>query len=139
MTASSGASLSGLSGPASGESPAISWGDPVVVRLHGEHDLSTVAELAEMLAMPVALGTGDVVVDLRRVTFLSSSTVGVFIRTRDVLLERSRRLMIRRPSSMARRVLGIGGIGDLIEPNRDEICTDHAPRAPLSAIAFKGR
>ncbi len=102
-----------------------------VVWLQGEHDVYTVDALSETLAGAMALDDCDLVVDLSAVEFMGAATVGVLIRTRDVLQSRSRSLVLRSPTRCARRILDLCGQGDLLEPHRAD-----APPAtgPASAL-----
>jgi anti-anti-sigma factor len=79
--------------------------DQAVVWLLGEHDISTVVELSATIDQAMALGDGDLVVDLSGVEFMGAITVGVLLRTRRHLQMRSRSLALRSPSARARRVL----------------------------------
>ncbi|HEV8115248.1 MAG TPA: STAS domain-containing protein [Acidimicrobiales bacterium] len=88
------------------------------VRLQGEHDLSTVERLGTALVEAATTGTGDVVVDLRGVTFMDAATVGCLIRGRNLLaMSETRKLYLRHPSDAARRLLELVGSGDLIQPD----------------------
>jgi anti-anti-sigma factor len=87
-----------------------------VVWLRGEHDISTVAALAETMARAIAVGDADVVVDLRGVQFMDAATVGVIIRAREFLRLRSRSLRLRSPSTRARHVFDLCGLADLLDP-----------------------
>ncbi len=90
--------------------------DRTVVWLRGEHDVSTVAALSEMMARAIALDDADVVVDLSEVQFMGAATVGVVIRAREFLRLRSRLLVLRSPSECARRTLELCGHTDLLDP-----------------------
>jgi anti-anti-sigma factor len=90
--------------------------DGSVVWLRGEHDVSTVAALSEILARAIALDDGDVVVDLSEVQFMGAATVGVIIRAREFLRLRSRLLVLRSPSECVRRILDVCGHADLLDP-----------------------
>jgi len=85
-------------------------GDRIVVWLRGEHDISTVAALSEMMDQAIALGDGDLIVDLSNVDFMSAATVGIIVRTRECLRLRSRSLALRSPSVRSRRVLDLCGV-----------------------------
>jgi anti-anti-sigma factor len=98
-----------------------------VVRLRGEHDLSTVDALSESLAAAIALDDVDVVVDMSEVQFMGAATVGVLIRARELLRMRSRSLVVRSPSWCARRVLESCGDTELL---------DGVEATPLSAPAL---
>jgi anti-anti-sigma factor len=54
-------------------------GDRWLVSVEGEHDLSTAEDLRDKLAAIFRTGT-TVVVDLSRVTFMDSSTLGVLVK-----------------------------------------------------------
>ena len=84
---------------------------PVVV-LGGEHDSSTVAALAMTLARAIAADDGDLVLDLIGVKFMDAATVGVIVRARAFLGERSRCLTLRSPSTCAARALMLYGVED---------------------------
>jgi anti-anti-sigma factor len=89
-----------------------------VVWLRGEHDVSTVAALSDTLAGAMAIDDCDLVVDLSEVEFMGAATIGVLVRARELLQSRSRSLVLRSPSSCARRILDLCGQGDLLEPRR---------------------
>jgi anti-anti-sigma factor len=76
-----------------------------VVRLRGEHDLTTVAALAKTLTEVIAFDHRDVVVDLSEVEFMGLATVDVLLRARALLALESRFLVLRSPSPPARRLL----------------------------------
>jgi anti-anti-sigma factor len=92
----------------------------VVVRLRGEHDLATVTELSATLARAITLGDADLVVDLSQVEFMGAATVGVFAWARELLSARSRSLVLRSPSSSARRVLELCDLDSLVETPSDD-------------------
>ena len=77
--------------------------DRHVIVLGGEHDSSTVAALAMTLARAIAADDGDLVLDLSGVQFMDAATVGVIVRARVFLGERTRCLTLRSPSTRARR------------------------------------
>ena len=107
--------------------------DCTLVWLRGEHDVSTVAALSEILALAIALDDADLVVDLSQVEFMAAATVGVVVWNREFLRLWSRTLELRCPSTCARRVLDVCGL-DLID------CTaDIAPRATRTAGGGDGR
>lgn len=88
---------------------------PRIVSLHGEHDCSTADDLVALLSDAIALDDADLVVDLRDVTFIGASTLGVLVRIHSTLGVQGRILALRSPSSLARRVLDICGLNDLVE------------------------
>ena len=89
--------------------------DRTVVWLRGEHDVSTVAALSEVMARAIALDDADVVVDLSDVQFMGAATVGVIVRAREFLRLRSRLLVLRSPSECVRRIVDVCGHSDLLD------------------------
>lgn len=90
------------------ESP---WDDGgQVVWLRGEHDISTVATLSELMSRVIELDEADLVVDLSRVQFMGVETVKVLLQARARLELLSRSLTLRSPSRSAARVLGLCGV-----------------------------
>jgi len=90
--------------------------DRTVVWLHGEHDISTVAALSEVMAEAIAADDADLVVDLSGVRFMGSATVAVIVRTQEFLHQRSRSLVMRFPPTCARLVLDVFGCSYLGRP-----------------------
>jgi anti-sigma B factor antagonist len=88
-----------------------------VVSLRGEHDLSTTAEVTVALARAIALDDDDLEIDLSGVEFMGAETIGIIIRTRGYLRSRSRELVLRSPSRLARRVVDLCGLAQLIAPH----------------------
>lgn len=106
-------------------------GDPrTVVWLWGDHDCSTLAELASALDAAVAGSDGDVVVDLGDVTFVDASTIGALVRGRAVLSRAGRALTVRSPTRPARLVLEVCDLTELVEPAD--------PRRPAPSDAPRG-
>jgi anti-anti-sigma factor len=91
-------------------------GDGAVVWLRGEHDVSTVEMLSQVMAGVIALDDADVVLDLSGVEFMGAATVGVIVRAHEFLRLRSRGLELRSPSVCVRRVMGLCGLGWLVDP-----------------------
>jgi anti-sigma B factor antagonist len=87
--------------------------DRDVVVLRGEYDVSTASALSATLAAAIARDGTDVVVDMSGVEFIDAATVGVIIRGREFLQERSRSLTLRSPAPCARRVLDLCGVPDV--------------------------
>lgn len=88
-----------------------------VICLQGEHDAFTAGALSEAIAAATARGEGDLVIDLRDVSFLSVATVGVICQAREVLRAQSRSMVLRSPSPRAQRVLDLCGVADRFEPS----------------------
>ena len=92
--------------------------DSVVVWVSGEHDLCSEASLVETLSWAMGLGAGHLILDLSGVSFMSAGTIGVIVSARDQLSRKSRSLAVRSPSGIARRVIDLCGLTDLIhDPN----------------------
>ena len=87
-----------------------------VIRLSGEHDTFTADALSEAIARATAAGDGDLVVDLRDVEFMAVATVRVILQAQQLLRRQSRSVVLRSPSSCAKRVLDLCGAADLFEP-----------------------
>ncbi len=90
---------------------------PIVVWLVDEHDLSTDDALCLTLARAIALDSAGLVLDMSQVTFMAASTLGVMIRARDFLRQRSRSLTVRSPSAPVVRVVLACGMSDLLGPS----------------------
>lgn len=88
----------------------------VVVSLRGEHDISTVDELRAVLHCAVALYDEGLVVDLRSAEFIDASTMGAIVACRNELGLLGRSLIIRSPTTSARRLLNICGLQSLLDP-----------------------
>ena len=100
--------------------PGLSGGpeaEPIVVWLRGEHDASTDAALCQALARAIALDSAGLVLDLSGVEFMGASTLGVIVRAREFLRQRSASLTVRSPSAFARRVIRVCGLDDLLGPS----------------------
>jgi anti-anti-sigma factor len=91
-------------------------GERTVVWLDGEQDIATVVVLRDALARVVSADDSDLIVDLSGVTFLSVATLDELVLGRNILLGQSRNLTLRSPSRLARRLLDLCGLADLVEP-----------------------
>jgi anti-sigma B factor antagonist len=89
-----------------------------VLVLRGEHDRASTVALTAALDRAIAAGEGELVIDLRRVEFMDAATVGVVLRASQQLTVRGRKLVLRAPSSSARRLINLCGIEGLLEPFR---------------------
>lgn len=83
---------------------------PVVIAT-GELDLAVKDALREVLS-PL---TGVVTIDLTEVTFVDSSTIGVFVGVHKRLSGNGGALRLRNPQDMPRRALEIVGLEDWID------------------------
>jgi anti-sigma B factor antagonist len=77
----------------------------VVVHVAGDLDLLSAPELALHLDPHVRRGTGDVTVDLRRVTFLDSTGLAVLLNALRRLTRQGRAMRVRCPPGQARDVI----------------------------------
>lgn len=102
--------------PRLASAPAARDNTALIVWLRGEHDAATVAELSDILARAIAVGDGDLIIDMCDVTFIATATIGVLVKTRDRLRFGSRSLSVRSPSPCARRMLEVCRLTDLIAP-----------------------
>jgi anti-anti-sigma factor len=85
-----------------------------VVWLSGEHDLTTQRVVTAALACAAAAEV-DVVVDLTDVSFMDASILGVMVDSHRLLADRGNRLTFRGAQGVARRVIEVCGLADLIE------------------------
>ena len=86
---------------------------PTVVWLQGEDDLSNVAALCETLAEAVSLTDADhLVLDLSGVESMSTATLMVILKTRDLLRQQDRSMVLRSPSAAARRLCVLADSAD---------------------------
>ena len=86
-----------------------------VVDLRGEWDVSTRPVLSDQLSRVIAIGAGDVVIDLAEVTFIDTATVRALATAQHMLDRVGRRLTIRSPTRLANQVLHLFGLAELIE------------------------
>jgi anti-sigma B factor antagonist len=100
-----------------------------LVWLRSEHDRATRATLSEAIGASVTLGRGDLVIDLSGVTFMDASTVGVIVDARTGLRYRDRDLVLRDPSSCARRLIELCGLTDLLERPRKAVAAARSSNA----------
>ena len=91
-------------------------GARTVVRLRGEHDLSTTSGLWQTMARAIELTDTDLAIDLSEVDFMGAATVNVILRAAQLLEQRSRSLTVRSPSKAALRVLELCGLTAIVEP-----------------------
>lgn len=80
-------------------------GEPVVVHLDGEIDLDSADAVCEHLAIASRLGE-DIVIDLRAVTFIDSTGIGVLAHA----VRRGAEIDIRGAESQVRRAIGLSGL-----------------------------
>ena len=89
-----------------------------VVTLRGEIDMSGVGDLRHAIAPFLAPGQ-TVVMDLSEVTFADSTLLNVLAEARRELDSAGGALLVRNPSEVARRILTIGQLDDLVQREVD--------------------
>jgi anti-anti-sigma factor len=98
-------------------------GDTAVVVLAGDFDLSRAEELREQLARPEVLRAGAVRLDLTRVDFLESVTIGLIVAScKRARAGGSSFSVVCDPQGMARKVFSLDGLLeylDVVEPEAD--------------------
>jgi anti-sigma B factor antagonist len=87
--------------------------EPPRLRLRGEIDIATVAVLHESLSGLVDSG-GDLVVDLADVEFIGLAGLELLCDQARFLHRRGDRLVVSSPPPIARRVIDIIGVADLL-------------------------
>jgi anti-anti-sigma factor len=88
------------------------------VRIRGDVDLSDVSGLGVAAQRLIAADAGLVYVDLGGVTFMGSTLVGFLVRIADSGRVR-RPVVLCRPTPMARRVIGLTDLAELVSVRPD--------------------
>ena len=102
-------------------------GADVVVHLRGEVDITTVGELRDAVE-PFLAPDQTVVLDLRDVSFADSSFLNALVQARGALTEVGGSLLLRNPSVLARRLLTLSELNDLVQ---DEVERQNDPGPEL--------
>jgi anti-anti-sigma factor len=105
-----------------------------VVWLQGEHDVATMENLCEILARTIALDDADVVVDLSKVTFMGAETVGVLVRARQFLGNRSRGMHLRSPSPQAMRTIDVCDLTWFLTPPTSVMSAGRTAKPALATL-----
>jgi anti-sigma B factor antagonist len=91
----------------------VTGGVPRTIQLYGELDLHTARELAPALSEAVGDVSRELVVDLRRVTFIDSTLLGALARAAGQMRNQGRTVtLIRVPGSAIDRLLEVSGLSD---------------------------
>jgi anti-sigma B factor antagonist len=93
--------------------PAMVDKDPsgrVILRLRGEHDAATAAEVMWQGLAALDAGSEDLIVDLSELTFLDTTVIGALITIRKTALAQGRGVIVRDPQSGVRRIFEITGL-----------------------------
>jgi anti-anti-sigma factor len=94
--------------------------DPALLRVSGELDLATKADLLTVLEPLWVDGPGTVELDMAGVSFIDSSAISALVHLHRKGQDDGRSLVIRNPSSPVARVLEVSGVDALIAVVRDE-------------------
>jgi anti-sigma B factor antagonist len=81
-----------------------------VVSLHGALDLAGAPHLDLLFEQLLDDGYQQITVDLSQLTFLGAAGLGVFVRVDQGLRGLGGRLLLTKPTSLARRVLTLAGL-----------------------------
>lgn len=94
-------------------------GDATVVHVRGEIDIATCGRLRD--AIEPHLGPDqNLVLDLSEVEFMDSACLGVLLQARGTLTADGGSLVLRNPSSAARRLLTAAQVEDFLQADADE-------------------
>ncbi|MDF3145444.1 MULTISPECIES: STAS domain-containing protein [unclassified Streptomyces] len=108
-----------------------------IVALHGEIDLVTAMPLAACLDALASGPRPDLVVDLRPVSFIDCSGLGVLCRTRNRVLARHGRLRLVIGSRRVLRILRAAGLSGVFEVHPDlSRALGRAPTVDASPVAL---
>lgn len=90
-------------------------GDAVTVSLAGELDIASVSRVRAALVEAVAAGTGEVNVDLARLTFCDAAGIAVFIEAHQRLAAAGRRLRLQQVPGHIGETFGFAEAGWLLD------------------------
>ena len=91
-----------------------------LLRLVGEVDLATCPALVKALDTEISHASGDIVIDCSTITFFGAVGVDALVRAHNELTGSRRRIIVRDPSSVVRRLLDIAQLTEVFadEPDR---------------------
>jgi anti-sigma B factor antagonist len=92
----------------------------VVVVVDGEVDISNAHELRARLSEAIDGGSGDVVIDCERLTFVDSSGLGAILAAWTALLRRDRALRLRNVRGAVARAVRESGLDTVLELEPDD-------------------
>ncbi|MEE1759272.1 STAS domain-containing protein [Streptomyces sp. SP18BB07] len=106
-----------------------------IVSLYGELDLVAVSALSAVLDALTTASRPDVVLDLRPLSFIDCSGLGLLCRAQSRVRARHGRLRLVTPASTFRRLLRCTGLGGAFEvhPDLAEALADGTPVARAAA------
>jgi anti-anti-sigma factor len=90
-------------------------GAPVVVRLHGELDVSELQTVDDELAPVVARTDRDVTIDVKDLQFIDVAGLNLLARTAGTLTAADRVLRLRAPSPILVRMLQVTGLDEHVQ------------------------
>jgi len=90
-----------------------------VLRLAGEVDLATCPAFVKALEAAIDLAAGDIVIDCSGITFFGAVGVDALVRAHNQLDGATRRIIVRNPSSVVRRLLEIAQLTALFADTPD--------------------
>jgi anti-sigma B factor antagonist len=93
---------------------SVDGGDPIVVTIWGEVDLSSAPKLADAIGELIQLGHLEVTLDLGAVEFMDSTGVRVLVDLFEALREAGGELLLQAASAPVRRVLALTGLDRLL-------------------------
>ncbi|MFC5719922.1 STAS domain-containing protein [Streptomyces gamaensis] len=99
----------GADGPAFAMRERVACG-AIIIELHGELDILAESELGPRMDALTERCRADIVIDLRRVTFLDASGLRLLLRARHRLLARGGRLRIVRGVPRVAKVMRVAGV-----------------------------
>lgn len=85
-----------------------------MITLSGETDVTTVAELSELVTAQLSGGTLHLTIDASGLSFADSASVRVLVLAARTLRQRGGGLVLLRPQRPLARMLGIMGAGQMI-------------------------
>jgi anti-sigma B factor antagonist len=105
---------------------SLRLGEPLAVHrqggdlsVWGEVDVATCPRLVDELSAAVEEGDTDVILDCAGVTFFSAAGISALIEARTRVAATGRRLVLRRPSYVVRRILDIVDMNDMFADTSD--------------------
>ena len=104
-------------------------GEDIVVTPHGAIDLDAAPHLRTALKEAITrLGTGRVDVDMRHVTYLDSSGIGVFVAAQRAAAEKGVPLALRNLGPMVSMVLRLTNLLPALAPEEDAATSSAPPQ-----------
>lgn len=98
--------------------------EPHLVVVDGELDLITASQLKRGIDEVIEATSGDVMVDLAKVSYIDSTSLTVLLAAHDRLAAEGRRLAVVNPSSQVLRLLEICGVCHVVAPNAEAVVHD---------------